>query len=114
MLWSRFRRYTVSVWSLIKGFDSDIREWLRVEIQRDIVELEELERKGKPGTKASADRLISIQTKTRRLTELDSIRRFVYSPTGENRGRNSLNHSEVIKISSQFLSEKTLMQRFAY
>ena len=93
------------VWSLIKGFDNDIRAWLRFALQADIKELEDLESRGKTGTKASADRLISIQSKSKRLAELGSIRRFVYSPTGDNRGRDALNHSEVIKISSEFLAE---------
>jgi DNA helicase-2/ATP-dependent DNA helicase PcrA len=99
------------VWSLIKGFDHDIRVWLRVVLQADIKELEDLEAKGRVGTKASADRLISIQSKTKRLAELGSIRRFVYSPTGDNRGRDALNHSEVMKLASEFLAEKPLMQR---
>ena len=99
------------VWSLIKGFDNDIRAWLRVALQADIKELEELETRGRAGTRASADRLISIQSKSKRLAELSSIRRFVYSPTGDNRGRDALNHSEVIKLGSEFLAEKPLMQR---
>ena len=99
------------VWSLIKGFDNDIRAWLRVSLQADIKEIEDLEARGRAGTKASADRLISIQSKTKRLAELSSVRRFVYSPTGDNRGRDSLNHSEVIKLSSEFLAQKPLMQR---
>jgi DNA helicase-2/ATP-dependent DNA helicase PcrA len=99
------------VWALIKGFDNDIRAWLRITLQADIKELEDLEARGRTGTKASVDRLISIQSKNKRLAELGSIRRFVYSPTGDNRGRDSLSHSEVIKISSEFLAEKPLMQR---
>lgn len=50
------------------------------------------------GTKASATRLSKIESKTNRLTNLDAIRRFVYSPTGDNRGRDALSHAEVLQI----------------
>ena len=58
------------VWSLIEGFDNDIRAWLRLALKSDIEELEGLEARGRAGTKASADRLISIQSKTKRLADL--------------------------------------------
>lgn len=54
------------VWSLIKGFDNDIRAWLRVALQADIQELEDLEVRGRAGTKASADRLISTYKNRRK------------------------------------------------
>lgn len=62
------------------------------------------------GTKASATRISKIASKTKRLANLDSVKRFVYSPTGENRGRDSLNHSEVIQLTSHFLTSKPAMQ----
>ena len=42
---------------------------------------------------------------------MDEIKTFIYNPNGENRERNSLNHSEVIKLFSTFLLTKPLMQR---
>jgi DNA helicase II / ATP-dependent DNA helicase PcrA len=99
------------VWSLIKGFDNDIRAWLRTALQQDLTELADQEARGRAGTKASAERQANIQAKTRRLSELNSVRRFVYSPTGDNRGRDALNHSEVMKIGAEFLAAKPLMQR---
>ena len=97
-------------WSLIDGLNRDIREWLRSALVADIAELEADEAKGRKGTKASATRISQIASKTKRLQNLGSIRRFVYSPTGENRGRDSLNHSEVMKITSHFLQSKPTMQ----
>lgn len=98
------------VWSLIQGFNNDIRSWLKEELQKDIVELEEKERKGRGG-KASQDRQRDIANKKKRLDNLDTISKFIYNPNGENKGKDSLNHSEVIKISASFLLEKETMQR---
>jgi len=97
-------------WSLIGGYHGDIRKWLRVNIKQKIVELEAAATKGRSGTKAALDRERSISSSQRRLVRLDSIKRFVYSPTGDNRTRDSLNHSEVIGIAADFLKEKPLLQ----
>ena len=97
-------------WELIKGFHHDIREWLRASLEAEIQQLEEEERKGRAGTKASITRLAKIESKVRRLENLDSIQSFAYSPNGENSEPNSLNHSEVIAICAAFLSNKPLMR----
>jgi DNA helicase II / ATP-dependent DNA helicase PcrA len=98
-------------WLQIKSFNSDIREWLRKNLQTEIAELSAEEAKGRAGTKASASRLASIDSKSRRLARLDEIKTFTYNPNSDNRERNALNHSEVVKIFSAFLLEKSLMQR---
>lgn len=98
-------------WSQIQGFNSDIREWLRTNLQTEIANLTAEEAKGRAGTKASAARLASIESKQRRLARLDAIKTFTYNPNSDNRERNALNHSEVIKIFATFLLEKSLMQR---
>jgi DNA helicase-2/ATP-dependent DNA helicase PcrA len=97
-------------WSLIDGLNRDIREWLRVSLAAEIAETQALELRGRKGTKASADRLSRIASKTRRLENLNSVRKFTYSPTGNNRGRDAIAHAEVIKISSDFLKSKPNMQ----
>lgn len=98
-------------WSIIQGFNHDIREWLRVQLADDIPKLQALEAKGRPGTKASADRLASIVSKTRRLQNLDTIKTFVYSPDSDNLSRDSLNHAEVLKLVGTFILTKPVMQR---
>jgi DNA helicase II / ATP-dependent DNA helicase PcrA len=98
-------------WSQIQGFNSDVREWLRTNLKTEIADLAAEEAKGRAGTKASAARLASIESKQRRLARLDEIKAFTYNPNSDNRERNALNHSEVIKIFSTFLLEKSLMQR---
>lgn len=98
------------VWLLISSFQKDIKQWLRTNLAAEIGELEEQQRKGRAGTKASLDRDESIKAKQKRLGSLDSIRRFTYNPSGDNHGRDSLNHSEVIEIGADFLTRRPLMQ----
>ena len=97
-------------WSLIDGLNHDIRKWLRVELAADIERLQGEEERGRKGTKASTTRLSKIASKTKRFQSLNSIRRFVYSPTGDNRGRDSLSHAEVLQLTSHFLTQKPAMQ----
>ncbi|MGV8155186.1 MAG: UvrD-helicase domain-containing protein [Alkaliphilus sp.] len=99
------------VWELIKRFNDDIREWLRADIGAAIEELEEKHLKGRAGTKARENRKKDIEKKKKRLKKLDDIAHFTYNPNGENKKKDSLNHSEVVKIGAYFLSKKDLMQR---
>lgn len=97
-------------WSLIDGLHRDIREWLRVSLAADIAELEAKEVGGRKGTAASGERLRRIARRTTRFQNLDTIKRFTYSPTGENRTRDALNHAEVLQIAAEFLKTKPVMQ----
>ncbi len=97
-------------WSLIEGLNHDIREWLRVDLAEDIAKLNVDEAKGRKGTKASTDRLRKIESKTKRLRNLPNVKSFTYSPTGDNRGRDALNHSEVLQLTAHFLQTKPAMQ----
>ncbi|MGY8684740.1 UvrD-helicase domain-containing protein [Bradyrhizobium sp. UFLA05-153] len=85
-------------WFLIRGYDNDIRKWVAGNLREEISELEQQQLKGRAGSKAASDRARSIDNKRRRLSNLDNIKRFVYSPTGDNRTRDSLNHAEVIAM----------------
>ncbi|HDS1039279.1 TPA: ATP-dependent helicase [Stenotrophomonas maltophilia] len=98
-------------WSLISGYDNDIREWVANRLLQDIAELEEAQAKGRATSKAAIDRARSIESKRRRYDNLNSILRFIYSPTGDNRTRDSLNHSEVIAMTADFLSRKPGLRR---
>lgn len=98
-------------WSLISGHDIDIRQWLTARLHQDVAELEESQAKGRAGSKAAADRARSIESKQRRLAALDGITRFVYSPVGDNRTRDSLSHAEVIAMTADFLGAKPGLQR---
>lgn len=97
-------------WSMIHGYDADIRAWLDANLLAEIADLEEKQAKGRAG-KAAIERAQSIESKIRRREGLGEIARFVYSPTGDNRTRDSLNHAEVIAMTAAFLSEKPGLRR---
>ena len=97
-------------WSLIGGFNNDIKSWLRINLANEIGELQAAAIKGRPGTKTAIERERSIASKQRRLIRIETTQRFIYSPTGDNRGRDSLNHSEVIAITANFLCHKPVLQ----
>jgi DNA helicase-2/ATP-dependent DNA helicase PcrA len=97
-------------WSLIKGLNHDVREWLKINLRTEISELEEKERRGRPGTKVSIDRRNAIVAKGERLMLLDNVKSFIYNPDGDNPERNALNHAEVIEITASFLTAKSIMQ----
>lgn len=98
-------------WSLIAGYDGDIRGWLSTRLLADIAELEEAQAKGRANSKAASDRARSIESKRRRRENLAGITRFIYSPTGDNRTRDSLSHAEVIAMTADFLSAKPGLRR---
>lgn len=98
------------VWSLIKGFDQDIKKWLEANLKIEIADLKEKQDKGRTQTQASIDRARKIESKTKRLEQLKEIKKFTYNPNGDNVGKDSLNHSEVIQICSDFLITKPTMQ----
>ncbi|MFG1402167.1 UvrD-helicase domain-containing protein [Xanthobacter sediminis] len=97
-------------WSLIRGHDDDIRKWLDTNLLAEIADLEEKQAKGRSG-KAAIERAQSIESKIRRRDGLPTITRFIYSPTGDNRTRDSLNHAEVIAMTAAFLNAKPGLRR---
>jgi DNA helicase-2/ATP-dependent DNA helicase PcrA len=98
-------------WSLVSGFDQDIRSWLKENLAREIAELLIQQQNGRAGTKAATEREHSIRSKAERLARLDRIRKFSYSPAGDNRGRDALNHAEVIGLTSSLLRSKATLQQ---
>lgn len=99
------------VWELIRPYNEDIRDWLKETLSNEIIALNEQEEKGRSGTKASIDRQRKIESKSRRLEGLKRKARFTYNPNGDNQGKYSLSHSEVINIASSFLTEKPLIRQ---
>lgn len=95
-------------WRLIKGFNTDIREWVRRSVSEGIQKLDEQLSKSRGENKTTIARREERGRKQRRLDRLDEIRQFIYSPTGDNRGRDSLNHSEVIQMAAAFLQDPPL------
>lgn len=99
------------VWTLIEGFDADIKAWLKPKLESDIAELKEQQAKArKPEGKTYLKRQKDIQSKSRRLEMLPSVQHFTYNPNGDNRGKDSLSHIEVLQIAAHFLKNKPTMQ----
>lgn len=98
-------------WEQIRSHHKDISAWLRVHLSEEIEELNEKQASGRAGTKAAAEREVQIESKKRRLQHLETVKHFTYNPNGDNIGKNSLNHAEVIAITAAFVANKPLMQR---
>lgn len=97
-------------WNLLNGFNDEIKEWLKIYLAERISELELAQQRGRSG-QASIDRPKQIASIKKRIAKLPKIKKFVYSPTGDNNSFDSLNHSEVIGMTSNFLEKKPGMQR---
>ena len=98
------------VWDLIQGFNSDIRLWLQGTLLIEIADLQERQRRENRALRPQ--RIGNGASRRTALAMLGTIKRFVYSPSGDNRSRESLGHSEVIKIGADFLTGKPLMQSY--
>lgn len=97
-------------WSMISGFDNDIRTWLEKSLSIDILELNEKQKNSNSKTKTWKLRERQIEKKSRRLEALHQIKKFKYDPNSDNIERDSLSHSEVIKITSEFLLSKKILR----
>lgn len=99
-------------WSLVRGFDHDIGGWLDAKLGTDLAELEEEHARIKPSKSAAFEkRERQLVAWRERRDSLPAIRRFVYSPTGSNRERESLNHAEVLALVAALLREKATLRQ---
>jgi DNA helicase-2/ATP-dependent DNA helicase PcrA len=99
------------VWDLINSFQIDIRKWLKQNLSIQIEELQSQQQTGRAGTKTAMDREKSIESKNKRIQNIEKIKRFTYNPNGDNLSKDSLNHAEVINLGAYFLKNKLLMQK---
>lgn len=98
-------------WELIQLFTSDIKSYVETKLIEDIKDLELAQSKSRNlQNKTSIDRARKIKTKTKRLENLINVTRFTYNPNGDNFKNDSLNHSEVIGITAEFIANESLMQ----
>lgn len=98
-------------WNLICAHTCDIREWLQREISVKKAEAETKLATSRKTTKTYKDTEKKLVKLTQRLEYLDSVKHFIYNPDGLNVENNSLDHSEVIKITAHFLSQKEALQK---
>lgn len=97
------------LWDLIKDYQCDIKEWVIDSINTEIAELNERQRKGRGGD-AAIKRAEDIRRKTIRLDKIKRVKRILYNPNGDNMDYDSLKHSEVIKMGSEFIAKEETMQ----
>ncbi len=97
-------------WEQIRTYQHDISACLHVRLSNEIDGLYDKQSKSRTA-KAAAERKVQIESKRKRLKHLDAIKQFTYNPNGENVGKNSLNHAEVIAILAEFLSDKQLLRQ---
>ena len=97
------------LWEMIKNFQQDIKIWVESSISAEIDELQSKQKTGKGGSAATA-RAEKIISKQKRLDKIKTVKRFSYNPNGDNLGFDSLSHDEVIKISSEFITTREIMQ----
>jgi len=98
-------------WELIKPYTNDIKKWIRTSLEADIADLEDKQARARSTTsKTYIDRARKIEVKSKRMDALATIKKFIYNPTGDNIGRDSLNHAEVINIAADFIQNRQLMQ----
>lgn len=96
------------LWELIKPYQRDIKLWIKAKLETDIAELQV---KQDYPRRRTADYSDDIVKKKNRLANLDNVSRFTYNPNGENVGRDSLDHSEVISMGSSFIRNRATMQK---
>lgn len=98
------------VWELIKNHQRDIKKWIIHELNTSISELNEKIQNGRSG-KALENNKANLAKKESRLQKINTVKRFSYNPNGENTSYDSLQHSEVLKIGAQFLTEFSMLQK---
>ena len=100
------------VWDVIKYYQADIRRLYRQFIEEDIrVVCEKLESAKNKTTKTYQSNTEKLEQLKERLEKAKTIDKFVYNPNGSNPEYNALKHAEVIKISSQIITENKMLQR---
>ncbi len=98
-------------WQLIKSFTTDIKNWIKSNLIVEIAELEAQQSKSRDlSNKTSIGRAKKIESKNKRLLLLETIQKFIYNPNGDNLTKDSLNHTEVISITADFIKSKELFK----
>lgn len=98
------------IWSLIKPFQKDIKNTYITFKNQKLAEIEAKLTKARPNTKSRKKYEEQEEGIIAEIEFAKSVEEFVYDPNGENLERNSLNHSDVLKIGSYLIANKALMQ----
>lgn len=102
------------IWDAIKYFPKYIKQIMN-EFYLDKIQ-EQKDKIQNPRTKNKDSYEYQLKSYSEKLNKLTSIKKFVYSPSGDNNQSNSLNHSDVLKIGAKLLEydgfSKVLISRF--
>ncbi|EPU0814594.1 UvrD-helicase domain-containing protein [Morganella morganii] len=99
-------------WSIIQGFNQDIRDYLSAELENRALELnKKIGSARNIKTQTYQDNINKLERTNQRLHELNSIYEFTYNPnTTAQFGKDSLSHDEVIDITIYLLKNKSTFQ----
>lgn len=97
------------LWTAIKPFQSNLREWVSNRLREKIAE--EQEKIDKPRTREAtkARAAENIKRYNQQLTEILAVKSFRYG-TGSDYANGILGHSDILKIGPEFIAEHALMQ----
>lgn len=97
------------LWTLIKPFQNNLREWVGNRLQEKITEQQEKidKPRTREATKIRAAEL--IERYGHQLTEVGSVKSFRYG-TGSDYSNGVLGHSDILKIGPEFIAGHVLMQ----
>jgi len=99
-------------WGLIKPFSEDIKKWLEDDLKNTISSLsKKIESARDKQGKTALLNASKLRSASKRLERLQGVRDFTYSPAGGRPDKDSLNHAEVIKIATSFISSEPLMKK---
>lgn len=100
------------VWEIIKYFQGDIRKLYCHYLEEEIQEINTKLKKAKSqNTKTYFSNEEKLEFLKKRLEKAEKIEKFIYNPNGSNLEYNALNHADVIKISSQMITDNLMLQR---
>ena len=97
------------LWTVIKPFQNNLREWVRNRLHKKIAE--EQEKIDKPRTRENTKvrAAKNIERYRRQLTEIDAVKNFRYG-TGSDYSNGILGHSDILKIGPEFIVGHELMR----
>lgn len=99
------------LWDLISNYQDDIKEWVKKNLILEIESLQAQNLNGNPTSQAQIKRQEKIKKNFARLEKIENVKSFSYNPNGENYGYDSLSHSQVIKMGSEFIADNIVMQK---
>lgn len=102
-------------WDLINPFTADIKLWMEGDLPKSIEQLTlAIAKSTKPAGPTAEKNRRSLESKKKRLEQLNSIQKFSYSPSTSRPERGALNHHDVIKVTAHLLQTEALLREILY